>query len=74
VQRYFAVGLEVQAENRLFGFICKEKFWEELSNQIKLYYNRRSVGQSVLVSSTPFGPATNFSSFRDALSEEKSDL
>jgi hypothetical protein len=23
-------------------------------NQVKLYYNRRSVGQSVLVSGTPF--------------------
>jgi hypothetical protein len=35
----------------------------ELSSQVKLYYDRRSVGQSVLVSGTPFGPATNFSSF-----------
>jgi hypothetical protein len=31
--------------------------------KFKLYYDRRSVGQSVLVSGTPFGPATNFSSF-----------
>jgi hypothetical protein len=29
----------------------------------KLYYDRRLVGQSVLVSGTPFGSATNFSSF-----------
>jgi hypothetical protein len=34
------------------------------SSQVKLViYDRRSVGQSVLVSGTPFGPATNFSSF-----------
>jgi hypothetical protein len=37
------------------------------SSQVKLYYDRRSVGQSVLVSGTPFGPATNFSSFLELL-------
>jgi hypothetical protein len=31
--------------------------------KLKLYYDRRSVGQSFLVSGTPFGPVTNFSSF-----------
>jgi hypothetical protein len=36
-----------------------------LKYSIKLYYDRRSVGQSVLVSGTPLGPATNFSSFLD---------
>jgi hypothetical protein len=29
----------------------------------KLYYDRRSVGQSVLVTGTHLGPATNFSAF-----------
>jgi hypothetical protein len=29
----------------------------------KLYYDRQSVGQSVLVSGTHLGPATNFSHF-----------
>jgi hypothetical protein len=31
-------------------------------SQDELYHDRRSVGQSVLVSGTPFGPATNYSS------------
>jgi hypothetical protein len=31
--------------------------------QVKLYYDRRSVGQSILMSDTPLGPATNFSFF-----------
>jgi hypothetical protein len=31
--------------------------------KLKLYYDRRSVGQSVLVSGNSFEPATNFSSF-----------
>jgi hypothetical protein len=34
-----------------------------ISSQIKLYYDRRSVGQSVLVSGTHLGPVTNFSFF-----------
>jgi hypothetical protein len=29
-------------------------------SKLKLYYDRRSVGQAVLVSSTHLGPATNF--------------
>jgi hypothetical protein len=33
-----------------------------VSSQVKLYYDRQSVGQSVLVSGAPFEPATNFSS------------
>jgi hypothetical protein len=36
--------------------------WSILS-QVKLYYDRRSVGEPVMVSGTLFGPATNFSSF-----------
>jgi hypothetical protein len=32
-------------------------------SHVKLYYDRRSVGQSVLVPSTHLGPATNFVSF-----------
>jgi hypothetical protein len=31
-----------------------------LKSQVKLYYERRSVGQSVLVSSSHLGHATNF--------------
>jgi hypothetical protein len=33
------------------------------TRQVKLYYDRRSVGQAVLVSGTHLGPATNFFSF-----------
>jgi hypothetical protein len=51
--------------------------------KFKLIYDRQSVGQSVLVSGTHLGPATNFSYFRffftvsgllmwGALSDEKS--
>jgi hypothetical protein len=38
-------------------------FSTSLCSHVKLYYDQRSVGQYVLVSGTPFGPATNFSSF-----------
>jgi hypothetical protein len=59
----------------------------DVSSQVKLYYDRRSVGKSVLVSGTNLGPAINFlPSFFNyfwsvtnlmilgALSDEKSSL
>jgi hypothetical protein len=34
-----------------------------VKSKSKLYYNRQSVGQSVLMSGTHLGPVTNFSSY-----------
>jgi hypothetical protein len=39
------------------------KATKPLKSKSKLYYGRRPVGQSVLVSGTHLGPATNFSPF-----------
>jgi hypothetical protein len=43
-------------------FFCSVQYsCQELMAQLKLIYDRQSVGQSVLVSSAHLGPVTNFS-------------
>jgi hypothetical protein len=64
--------------------LCPCYYAMKTYSQVKLYCHRRSVGQSVLVSGTHLGPATNFSwiNFQtvtdlmmwDAFSDEKSNL
>jgi hypothetical protein len=74
----------------LFGetvAVCCENHTGHTKTKSKLYYDRQSVGQSVLVSGAHLGPATNFSHCHfayfliisgllmwGALSDEKSDL
>jgi hypothetical protein len=90
---YCTSGREVENKDNLQELQLKSRNpgastatdWPRL--KFKLYYDRPSVGQSVLVSGTPFGPATNFCSFLElflysywfndvgrAFSDEKSDL
>jgi hypothetical protein len=49
----------------IFGVLAHFPYFEikkmKLLKKLKLYYDRQSVGQSVLVSGTHLGPATNFS-------------
>jgi hypothetical protein len=52
---------EVEQQNLLYsGPLSNTYFTGALSNNFALYYDQRSVGQSVLVSGTHLWPATNF--------------
>jgi hypothetical protein len=56
------VGEKMSAHTGVYNIFSLYKFIQgTCTSEVKLYYDQRSVGQSILVSGTLFGPATNFS-------------
>jgi hypothetical protein len=56
------VPVHISPRNRVAQLYPRALGYSKSKSKSKLYYDRRSVGQSVLVSGTHLGPATNFSS------------
>jgi hypothetical protein len=50
---------DISNENVILVLVALKKYIAQ-KVKIKVYYHRQSVGQSVLVSGTHLGPATNF--------------